>query len=179
MSIMKKLMLAIALAGCGPNAFSGTQWSESRPVYIRITDDVPMPAESIRRSITEGLSQFGISVTSEQTGAYEVSVERDPDCVCSKCGQYTAAWVSPYSFQVIRVCDRTAVLVKDLGADKAADVSIKHELGHVLGFDEHLDPGTDVLMSALIDKRLNVRKFGVADIEAICNAGGVLSKACR
>jgi hypothetical protein len=143
-----------------------------KPVQV-IIEDQPLDSTEARRALAEGLRQLGFQATEIEAGQ-TITAVRD-DCTCASCSRNTAAWVDPVSYDVIRVCDRASVAARDLGAARAADLILKHELGHVLGLRGHTPDG---LLSARLDDHADTRSYTSSDITAICGAGGLASPVC-
>lgn len=148
-------------------------WDTARPFSLAISSNYPFAPSAARQAISAGLWQFG-GILGAGADGQDIHIDYDPDCNVNINPQFAAA-VSPSNRSRIVVCPRYAQSLKDFGGDEAktADVTIKHELGHVLGLDYHASTG---LMKAVNDGSL--RMFQTSDIAAICGAGHVISPAC-
>ena len=85
----------------------------------------------------------------------DIHIDYDPDCNVNINPQFAAA-VSPSNRSRIVVrCDKrtTLKICGDFHEAKTADVTIKHELGHVLRLDYHASTG---LMKAVNDGSLRM-----------------------
>jgi len=170
---MKSAIAVVALlTACGPGQGLNDRWTVRKPVQV-IIEDQPLDSTEARRALAEGLRQLGFQTT--ETGAGQTITAVRDDCTCASCNRNTTAWVDPVSYDVIRVCDRAGVAARDLGAARAADLILKHELGHVLGLRGHTPSG---LLSARLDDHADTRSFTRSDITAICDAGGLASPVC-
>ena len=170
---MKSVIAVVALlTACGPGQGLNDRWTVRKPVQV-IIEDQPLDSTEAHRALAEGLRQLGLQTTN--TEAEQTITATHDDCTCLSCNRNTAAWVDPVSYDVIRVCDRAGVAARDLGAARAADLILKHELGHVLGLRGHTPDG---LLSARLDDHADIRSFTRSDITAICDAGGLASPVC-
>ena len=125
--------------------------------------------------------QFEGTLSTSTPTDQTIIVEFNPECVCRGCigdaekSDRTAAFVAQREYDRIEVCPVSYAAIDDLGQARAADMILKHELGHVLGLVEHQEMG---LMQAVVNDRLMVRQFAPSDIRAICSTGRILSQVC-
>lgn len=167
---MKIAVLLAFLAGCGSNGEDVSRWSAAVPFRLSFAQDYPFSRAETERAVSEGLAQFAAKLTPD--GTQNIVIDYDPACV----GHLEfAAVVDGFRRSRIIVCPAYRQAIADFKGDerKAADVTIKHELGHVLGLRGHIPAG---LMQAVSNG--TYRTFQQEDIVAVCAAGVLSSVAC-
>ena len=137
-------------------------WDTARPFSLAISSNYPFaPSAAAKPSapVCGSLAVFLAPMVKTSTLiTTRLQCEHQPGCRCGVAQQSVTHRGVP------AIC----TIPKDFGGDEAktADVTIKHELGHVLGLDYHASTG---LMKAVNDGSL--RMFQTSDIAAICGAG--------
>lgn len=177
---MVALVLLLTMSACDGGGF-GIRWFLSQPFAVRVGEGVPFLQDEVTRSLREGIEQFGGTVN-EAPAKQTIVVEFDPECSCPTCtnnaikSNQTAAYVAQRSYDRIEVCPQSELAIGELGQARAADLILKHELGHVLGLVTHQPDG---LMQAVVNDRLMIRSFQPSDIAAICQTGRIVSTTCQ
>lgn len=168
---MKIAFLLAFLAGCGSVSEDTFRWMAWVPFRLTITDAYPFSRVEAERAVTEGLGQFAAKLTLD--GDQNIVLDYDPMCVGHL--EWTATVDSFKRSRIIGCPAYRNALSNEFRGDerKAADVIIKHELGHALGLRGHIPAG---LMQAVSDG--SYRSFQSADIVAVCSAGVLSSVVC-
>lgn len=175
------VLVVLAGSGCDGGGY-GVRWTMSKAFAVRVSEGVPYLQTEVVRALREGLGQLGGTLTTDKPTDQIITVEYDPDCVCRGClgdnvkSDRTAAYVAQREYDRIAVCPVSHAAIADLGQARAADMILKHELGHVLGLIEHQPTG---LMQGVVNDRLTVREFAQSDLMAICATGRVMSLVCQ
>lgn len=175
------VLVVLAGSGCDGGGY-GVRWTMSKAFAVRVSEGVPYLQTEVVRALREGLGQLGGTLTTDKPTDQVITVEYDPDCICRGClgdnvkSDRTAAYVAQREYDRIAVCPVSHAAIADLGQARAADMILKHELGHVLGLIEHQPTG---LMQGVVNDRLTVREFAQSDLMAICATGRVMSLVCQ
>ncbi len=175
------VLVVLAGSGCDGGGY-GVRWTMSKAFAVRVSEGVPYLQTEVVRALREGLGQLGGTLTTDKPTDQIITVEYDPDCVCRGClgdnvkSDRTAAYVAQREYDRIAVCPVSHAAIADLGQARAADMILKHELGHVLGLIEHQPTG---LMQGVVNDRLTVGEFAQSDLMAICATGRVMSLVCQ
>lgn len=175
------VLVVLAGGGCDGGGY-GVRWTMSKAFAVRVSEGVPYLQTEVVRALREGLGQLGGTLTTDKPTDQVITVEYDPDCICRGClgdnvkSDRTAAYVAQREYDRIAVCPVSHAAIADLGQARAADMTLKHELGHVLGLIEHQPTG---LMQGVVNDRLTVREFAQSDLMAICATGRVMSLVCQ
>lgn len=175
------LLVVLVSAGCDGGGY-GVRWTFGKPFAVRVGEGVPFRQTEVVRALREGLGQLGGTLTERESTDQTLTVEYDPDCVCRGClgdsikSDRTAAYVAQREYDRIAVCPVSHAAIADLGQARAADMILKHELGHVLGLIDHQPTG---LMQGVVNDRLTVREFTPSDLRVICGTGRILSLVCQ
>lgn len=177
---MAALLLASA-SGCSEAPDRDRRFDLAQPVCLALGSALPIDAGQVERALREGVEQFGGRVTIERGCSQAVTVVYDAACkctepLCTSTTPRTAAYVGPWQWSVIHLCPRSYEAALSVGAAVAADVILKHELGHVFGLQQHLSAGT--MMADVPDLNWPVRRFTAADVAVICAQHRISSPAC-
>lgn len=179
---MRNLSLATILftltLACGPPTHTQQPgWYSHQPIRIVVDNNVPATYKrsDILTTATERLWQFGLTIDAATTSR-DVFVEASA-CDCKECEGFTS-YVLSSDFTRIHLCPPLATLCSWVGYPRCIQMTIGHELCHVLGLVGHAGLGQGDLCSASTAEHGNVDAYSANDIDKVCAAGMVGTGAC-
>lgn len=156
-------------------------WSQGIPVNIRVDAHGALDEATIRKAATDRFLQFGFTFSAN---GRPLTVSYDAECACPNCKlppggsiDGVLAYTPEDEYDHIRLCP--GVIKLQAISPNATYVSTSHEMCHALGLETHIPAGAGVLCSADHQLRKDVMQFGVEDMRAICQAGGIQSTVCK
>lgn len=174
----KRLILSLAfLAACGPETAADRPWLAWQPIRLDVASNVPSTyaKPDMVRVTAKRLAQLGLGYSA--SGARAIQVEMSA-CNCTGCSGFTS-YVSSTDNSRIVLCPVLATMCAWASYPKCIEMTIGHELCHVLGIVGHPGLGKGDLCSATTAEHDNVDAYTANDIEKICASGGVVSGVCN
>lgn len=178
-SVTITLLALLALAACGPNVASPMPWTSETPVAIIVDGNVPARygRDVVATTAAARLRQFDLVVNNAAATARQIVVDWSP-CTCAGCSQFTS-YVLSTDYTRIHLCAPLATLCDWVGYPRCLQMTIGHELCHVLGLNGHAGLGFGDLCSASTSEHSGVDAYTANDIDKVCAAGGVASATCE
>lgn len=173
------LLPLLLLTSCGPNVASSRPWISATPISITVDSSVPAvyDRDVISATAIARLRQFDLVVDNAAPSARQIVVDWS-SCTCAGCDRFSS-YVVNTDYTRIHLCSSLATLCDWVGYPRSLQMTIGHELCHVLGLDGHAGLGFGDLCSASTSEHDNVDTYTINDIDKVCAAGGVATVACE
>lgn len=156
-------------------------WSQGTPISVQVDAQGALDEATIRNAVIDRFKQFWFTFA---TNGRPLTVSYDAECSCPNCRlppggskDGVLAYTPEDEYDHIRICPKVVKL--QATSPSAVYVSTSHEICHALGLETHIPAGAGVLCSANYPEYKDAMSFGIEDMRAICQAGGIRSTVCK